>query len=212
MYSDISGYAPEWLKWVGLSVLAIAVVAIAVVTAGAVIAAAPALAAFAQSMAFALTGSLAAGAFAASVVSYGAAAIAISTIAIGLNEGINLMTGNNYMRNVMGDKGYNTFSATVGFFAYSYILAGSMLPYPSTGNNQPTNLKSSITLNASKSNPASGMRLFNLNDPRMPGWLGWSKYQMTFSGNTIHYVGNRYLQGWYPFEMWFDYKIVAESL
>jgi len=169
MYSDISGYAPEWLKWVGLSVLAIAVVAIAVVTAGAVIAAAPALAAFAQSMAFALTGSLAAGAFAASVVSYGAAAIAISTIAIGLNEGINLMTGNNYMRNVMGDKGYNTFSATVGFFAYSYILAGSMLPYPSTGNNQPTNLKSSITLNASKSNPASGMRLFNLNDPRMPG-------------------------------------------
>jgi len=210
MYSDISGYAPEWLMWVGVSVLAIAVVCVALMTAGAVIAAAPALAGFVQTLAVAYTGSLALGAAAATAVSVSAAVIAVSTIAIGVNEGINVLTGNNYLRNLMGEKGYNTFSVSVGMLAYSYILAGSVLPYPSTGNNQPTNLKSNITMNAAKTTPNSGTRLFGLNDPRMPGWLGWSKYQMSFGGNTIHYVGNRYLQGWYPFEIWFDYKIVAE--
>ena len=196
--------------WVGVSVLAIAVVCVALMTAGAVIAAAPALAGFVQTLAVAYTGSLALGAAAATAVSVSAAVIAVSTIAIGVNEGINVLTGNNYLRNLMGEKGYNTFSVSVGMLAYSYILAGSVLPYPSTGNNQPTNLKSNITMNAAKTTPNSGTRLFGLNDPRMPGWLGWSKYQMSFGGNTIHYVGNRYLQGWYPFEIWFDYKIVAE--
>lgn len=216
MYTDITGYAPEWLMWVGVSVLAIAVVCVAVMTAGAVIAAAPALAGFVQTLAVAYTGSLALGAAVATAVSVGATAIAVSTIAIGINEGINVLTGNNYLRNIMGEKGYNAFSVSVGILAYSYIWAGSVLPYPSTGSNSsPGNLKSQIAWNASKKFPGSGYSLQGkvpMNDPRMPGWLGWTKYQMTFDGNTIHYVGNRYLNGWYPFDMWFDYKIVFERL
>jgi hypothetical protein len=65
-------------------------------------------------------------------------------------------------------------------------------------------------MSATKAYSNSGARVLSLNNSRMPGWIGWSKYKMSFSGNTVHYVGNRYLQGWYPFEVWFDYKIVAE--
>ena len=112
----------------------------------------------------------------------------------------------------MGDKGYNTFSYSVGALAYSYIYLGAMLPYPSTSTNAtPGNLKAQITMNAAKRFPNSGESLYGIvpmNDPVMPSWLGWTKYQMHFSGNTVHYVGNRYLNGWYPFDMWFDYKIV----
>jgi hypothetical protein len=212
MYSDISGHAPEWLMWVGVSILAVAVVCVAVMTAGAVIAAAPALAGFAQTLAVAYTGSLVLGATAASAVSIGAAAIAVSTIAIGINEGINILTGNNYLKNLMGEKGYYSFSMSVGLLAYSYLLAGSIMPYPYTGSNTaPGNLKGQVIMNAAQKYPSSGTSLFGkvpMNDPRMPGWLGWTKYQMNFDGYTVHYVGNRYLEGWYPFGMWFDYKLV----
>ena len=63
----------------------------------------------------------------------------------------------------MGERGYSTFSVCVGILAYSYILAGSLLPYPSTGNSVPSNLKSSITMNAAKAYPNSGARVIQLN-------------------------------------------------
>ncbi len=210
MYLDISGYMPEWLLWVGVSVLAVAVVAVSVITAGAVIAAAPALASFMYTAAVAYTGSLVSGSIAATAVSVGAAVIAGSTIAIGINEGINIITGNNYLRNAMGNEVYNGFTLTVGALAYSYIVAGSIYPYPTTGNTQPNNLKSSITMNAAKKYPNSGTSLYGkvpMRDPKMPGWLGWTKYQMSFDGNTVHYVGNRYFPKWYPFQMWYDFKL-----
>jgi hypothetical protein len=213
MYTDSTGYAPTWLKYVGAAVLAVAIVAVAFLTAGAVIAAAPAIAAFAQTTVIAYVGSTALASTAASVVSLGAAVLAASTVALGINEAVNVISGNNYLRKVIGDSFYNGFSATVATLSYGYIMAGYMLPYPSTSmNTSPGNLKGQIAMNNAKSYPSSGTSLFGkvpMNDPRMPGWLGWTKYQMSFDGNTVHYVGNRYLDGWYPFDIWFDYKFVG---
>ncbi len=79
-----------------------------------------------------------------------------------------------------------------------------------TDNTQPNNLKSSITMNAAKKYPNSGTSLYGkvpMRNPKMPGWLGWTKYQMSFDGNTVHYVGNRYFPKWYPFQMWYDFKL-----
>lgn len=44
------------------------------------------------------------------MVSIGAAVLAISTIAIGVNEGVNAMTGYNFGRNVMSNTAYDIFS------------------------------------------------------------------------------------------------------
>jgi hypothetical protein len=201
------------LKYVGVAVLAVAIVAVACLTAGAVIAAAPAIAAFAQSTVIAYIGSTALASAAANAISIGAASLAVSTVALGVNEAVNVISGNNYLRNAMGDSLYNGFSGTVATLSYGYIMTGAMLPYPSTSmNTSPGNLKSQIAMNNAKSYPSSGTSLYgkvSMNDPRMPGWLGWTKYQMSFDGNTVHYVGNRYLEGWYPFDMWFDYKFVG---
>lgn len=98
-----------------------------------------------------------------------------------------------------------------GLLSYGYIVGGSMLPYTSTSsNNQPGSLKSQVVMNSAKRYPNSGKLLRSkmpMRDPRMPGWLGWTKYQTSFSGNTVHYVGNRYLNGWWsPNNIWFDYK------
>lgn len=60
------------------------------------------------------------------------------------------------------------------------------------------------------SNPDKGSVVpITMHDPRMPGWLGWTKYQLSFplsdgTSITIHYVGNRYFPSW--LSPYFDFK------
>ncbi len=87
------------------------------------------------------------------------------------------------------------------------MTGGSILPYPSTGN-EPSNLKEQLVMEEAMSNPTSGKVIVkSLNDSRFPGWLGWQKYSYSKYGINVHYVGNRFFPSWYPFSMWFDYKI-----
>ena len=92
-------------------------------------------------------------------------------------------------------------------------MLGSMVPYPSTGNPNPQNLKEQLALKEAKLNPAnhSSFTIY-MKDPRMPGWLGWQKYTQVINFNSglkfdIHYVGNKWLNWMKFFSVWFDYKI-----
>ena len=76
-------------------------------------------------------------------------------------------------------------------------------PYPSTGRSEPQNLNEQVGMNLAKANADAGEVIIkSLNDPRMPGWLGWQKYQINYPGTgiNIHYVGNKFIP------IFFDFK------
>ena len=191
---------------------AVAVVGLAVCTAGAIVAAAPAIAGCASTMAIAYTGLVGLGSAAATAVSIGAATLALGTIAIGVNEGVSLLTGRNFGSELLGENIYNGVSTVVGLGGYAYMMYGSILPYPSTAKypdyTSPENLKDQMALNTAKTQPSLGYSSGkSLGDPRFPSWLGWEKYYYSSEGIQIHYIGNRFFPNWYPFSPWFDYKI-----
>ena len=51
-----------------------------------------------------------------------------------------------------------------------------MLPYPTTGDGTPKNLKQQLAMQQAKLNPKEYKFSMPINDPRMPSWLGWQKY------------------------------------
>ena len=203
---DPNGHA--WYHWALAAVAAVAVVALSVCTAGAIIAAAPAVAGYATTLAVAYTGSLALGAAAATAVSIGATTLAVGTIVLGVNEGISLVSGRNFGAELLGEDMYNGVATVIGMGGYMYMMGGSILPYPSTGNTG-SNLNEQLAIGEASSNPSSGKVLSNIkmSDPRMPSWLGWQKYSYSVNGMQVHYVGNRFFPNWYPYSPWFDYKI-----
>ena len=190
------------------AVAAVAEVALSVCTAGAFIAAAPAVAGYATTLAVAYTGSLALGAAAATAVSIGATTLAVGTIVLGVNEGISLVSGRNFGAELLGEDMYNGVATVIGMGGYMYMMGGSILPYPSTGNTG-SNLNEQLAIGEASSNPSSGKVLSNIkmSDPRMPSWLGWQKYSYSVNGMQVHYVGKRFFPNWYPNSPWLDYKI-----
>ena len=97
---------------------------------------------------------------------------------------------------------YDTIETVTSVSAFSVIMAPSYLPYPSTGRTIPTNLKEQmIYRSAIEDNRKGEVLISNLKDSRMPGWLGWQKFNIPGDGVDIHYVGHRFL----PIK--FDYKI-----
>ena len=206
--TDESGNA--WWDWLIGGLIAIATIALAFVTAGAIIAAAPAIA----SMASFAMGSIGLGALAgtaATVVSIGAGILAVSTIVIGVNNAIATLSGFNPIASLIGNDAYNVVQMTIGVLGYSYISLGSMLPYPSTGDSTPKNLKQQLAMKQVKLNPKEYKFSMQISDPRMPSWLGWQKYsqKVVFDSGLfyeVHYVGNKWLNWLKLLAEWFDFK------
>ena len=208
MNTDESGNA--WWDWLIGGLIAIGTIALAFVTAGAIIAAAPAIA----SMASFAMGSIGLGALAgtaATVVSIGAGILAVSTIVIGVNNAITTLSGLNPIASLIGNDAYNVVQMTIGVLGYSYISLGSMLPYPSTGDSTPKNLKQQLAMKQVKLNPKEYKFSMQISDPRMPSWLGWQKYsqKVVFDSGLfyeVHYVGNKWLNWLKLLAEWFDFK------
>ena len=206
--TDESGNA--WWDWLIGGLIAIATIALAFVTAGAIIAAAPAIA----SMASFAMGSIGLGALAgtaATVVSIGAGILAVSTVVIGVNNAIATLSGFNPIASLIGNDAYNVVQMTIGVLGYSYISLGSMLPYPSTGDSTPKNLKQQLAMKQVKLNPKEYKFSMQISDPRMPSWLGWQKYsqKVVFDSGLfyeVHYVGNKWLNWLKLLAEWFDFK------
>ncbi|MDD3397507.1 MAG: RHS repeat-associated core domain-containing protein [Clostridia bacterium] len=207
MYTDHNG--SNWLEDILIGLGAITIIGLSILTAGAIIAAAPAIAGFAGALAGSLGFASAAGAIATGVC-IGAAALAISSLTIGVNEAIGFATGFNPIGSIIGESAYGIFSNTIAIAGIGTIMLGSMLPYPSTGRTIPKNLKEQLAMKSTRINPKLGLPLSKpMNDTRMPSWLGWQKYAQfnpfaSGVGYDIHYVGNRWLK-W--FSIWFDFKI-----
>ena len=203
---------PEGTKWwhwlIGIGI-AVAVIGLSIMTAGAIISVAPAVANFASVMVMGFTGSTALAGVAATAVSVGAAVLAGANIIIGINEGICALTGFNALGTLMGDEAYGVVRDTVGITSAIFMAAGASLPYPSTGDGTPQNLKEQMAMS---SDPKAGKAIerIKMSDPRMPNWLGWQKYEQVIPLSNgkiiIHYVGNRFFPNWYFLKPWFDFK------
>ena len=199
--SDLTGNWPTW----GQVFTAIATVAVAVVIAAAVVAAAPA-AAGAIAATASYYGVSAAGVSAlATATSIGCAGVAAGVLVTGVNRAAESVTGTNYGAELLGDENYAAIESTVNFAAMMITSIPQTTPYPSTGRSEPQNLNEQVAMRLSKANPDKGKVIIPyLNDPRMPGWLGWQKNQISFKNGdttiTIHYVSNKVI----PF--FFDFK------
>ncbi|MEG2267836.1 MAG: RHS repeat-associated core domain-containing protein [Acinetobacter sp.] len=194
MRTDLDGTWGDWFA-------AITAVATAVVVAAAVIVAAPVVAAAAATTAVCLGVASAAGTF-ATVATVGCVTVAATTVACGVNRGVESVTGNNYGAALLGEAGYSVVETVTVLSAATISMAPSYLPYPSTGRTIPTNLKEQMKYeHVIRDGIQGNVIIAHLKDPRMPGWLGWQKYSIRGDGVDIHYVGNRLL----PIR--FDYKI-----
>jgi len=208
--SDESGCS--WWDWLFAGFLALATITLAVLTAGAIIAAAPAVAGYASTLVSSIGLASLAGT-AATVISIGAGVLAVTTIGLGINNAISTLSGFNPLASLIGQDAYNIVQSTIGILGYSYIMMGSMLPYPSTGNSSPQNLEQQLAMKEAKLNPTNHSSFtINMKDPRMPGWLGWQKYTQLVKFKSgihfdIHYVGNKYLNWIKVLATWFDFKI-----
>ena len=182
---------------------AIVAVAVAVVIAAAVIAAAPAIAGAVTTTALAYGVSSTATAMLATTVNIGCAGLAACISATGANRAIETITGTNWGARILGEENYTAFESVVNFAAMAVVSAPLTTPYPSTGRSKPQNLYEQIGMKLARKYPGAGKVIVSsLGDSRMPGWLGWQKYQQFFEGTgvEIHYVGNRFIP------IYFDFK------
>ena len=197
--TDPTGNWPSW----GQVFAAVATVAVAVVIAATVVAAAPAVAgAVAATASFYGASATVAGTL-ATATTIGCATVATGVVATGINRAVESITGTNYGEEILGEEAYESVESAVNFSAMLITAVPQTVPYPSTGRSEPSNLKEQIGMNLTIANPDKGRVIIpSLSDPRMPGWLGWQKYEMHFQGTgvTIHYVGNKFLP------IFFDYK------
>lgn len=198
-FSDSNGTWPKWLK------KTLKIAAIAVTTAVAIaslVVAAPAI----ISTAAVYTGLVGIGTGAVAAVVNTAVAITTTALAInGVNRAGEVIHEENIIANELLNGDTELYdNIEQGLFITSYAV-GSYTQmygqYPSTGRTQPNNLKEQMALNAAMQSPDSGQVLFQLNDPRMPAFMGWQKMNYPYTGGQIHSVGNKYI----PF--YFDFKI-----
>ena len=205
--NPVNNYDPSgcWPKWIGTALKVAAIVVVTAVVVAAVVVAAPAVAgAVAATAAFYGASAAVAGAL-ATAVTIGCAAVATGVAVTGVNRAVEAATGTNYGEKVMGEKNYETFESTVNIAAMMITAVPQTTPYPSTGRSEPQNLKEQVGMNLARANPGSGsvINKISMSDPRMPGWMGWQKYQQNFSGGTgvnIHYVGHKVIP------IFFDFK------
>ena len=197
MRADVDGAWGEWFT-------AIAAVVTAVVVAAVVVAAAPVVAAAAATTAVCLGAASTAGTV-ATIATVGCATVATATIACGVNRGVEAITGKNYGAAFLGDRGYATLETITAISATAISMAPSYLSYPSTSRgNTPATLRQQAALKGAIMSPQSGKPLNGvpMTDPRMPRWLGWRKYYISYppmdgyhgreAGFQIHYVHNRW--------------------
>ena len=191
---------PNWVKNVAA---AAAIVVVSVVVAAAVVAAAPAVAGAVAATAGAYGASAAVAGALATATSVGCSGVAVGVMVTGTNRAVQSITGINYGAEILGENTYNTVESTINFAAMMIISVPQTTPYPSTGRSEPANLKEQVGMNLTQANPDKGTVIIPyLKDSRMPGWLGWQKYQMHFEGTgiTIHYVGNKILPVYFDFK------------
>jgi hypothetical protein len=150
---DTSGHWPNWIQ----STLAIAgVVAVASILAVAVIAAAPAVAGLAYTACYAV-GAWPVAAAAATAVNIGSLSIAGATIAIGVNDAIEIGTGVNNIGNLIGDNNYDTVKNVTYGAAYSIIMLADFAGYPSTSKKTTVDTDDQIdALKTASANPGMG--------------------------------------------------------
>ena len=130
------------------------------------------------------------------------ATVAVTTLACGVNRGVEAVTGENYGAKLMGEEGYERFEIATTMASTAISMAPSYLPYPSTGRTIPNNLKEQMKYRYAIQDKTRGKVIIPyLKDSRMPGWMGWQKYSIYGDGVDIHYVGHRFLP------VRFDYKI-----
>ena len=199
---DYDGHWPTW----GQVFTAVAIVVATAVVVAAVVVAAPAVAGAVFGTAAFYGASAAVCAGLATAATIGCAAVAAGIAITGANRAVEAVTGTNYGEKILGKENYDNFETAVNTAAMLITSVPQTTPYPSTGRSEPQNLKEQMSLNAAMKNPQMGNVIIkSLNDPRMPGWMGWQKYAMTtkaLSGNIqVHYVGNRVIP------IFFDFKI-----
>ena len=199
LLSDSSGNWPT----LGQIFAAVVTVAVAVVVSAAVIAAAPAVAGVVAATASFYGASAAVAGALATATTVGCAAVAVGVTATGINRAVESLTGTNYGEKLLGEENYKAVETAINITASVITAVPQTVPYPSTGRSEPNNLNEQVAMNLTTSNPDKGKVIISsLGDPRMPGWLGWQKYQIHFPDAkiTIHYVGNKYIP------IYFDFK------
>ena len=196
---DPIGNRPSW----GQVFTAVTTVVVSTIIAAAVVAAAPAVAGTVMSTAFYYGATAATATALATATSIGCAALAGGAMLIGANRAVETLTGTNYAANAIGEQNYENIETAINLAVAVVVAIPQTTPYPSTGRSEPQNLNEQVGMNLAKANANAGAVIMkSLKDPRMPGWLGWQKYQIKFSGTgvNIHYVGNKIIP------IFFDFK------
>ena len=195
MRTDNQGTWSDWFS-------AITTIVTSVVVAAAVVAAAPVIAGAVGSTAI-LMGAASVASAASTAANVACIAVATTTIACGVNRDVEDVTGENYGMKLLGDEGYKSLETITFMSAALIATAPNHFPYPSTGRTQPENLKEQMLYqNATKGNTQGAkMIIQSLKDPRMPGWMGWQKYEMKESDVIIHFVKHRYLPVSFDFKL-----------
>ena len=197
--SDPSGNWPTLgqIFAVAATIVSVALVAVAV------IAAAPAVAGAVMSTALYYGATAGTANALATAASIGCAALAGGTALVGVNQTVETITGTNYVAKAIGEKNYDNIETAIMLTSAAVISIPQTTPYPSTGRSEPRNLNEQVGMNFARANADAGKVIFPyLHDTRMPGWLGWQKYQIYYPGTgvNIHYVGNRFIP------IFFDFK------
>jgi len=191
--------------WPTLSqvISAVAVVAITTLVVAAIVVAAPAVAGAVSTIATFYGASATMAGALATASTVGCVGVASGTALAGANRAVECLTGTNYGAKIMGPNNYEKLEFTIDFSAALILSFPVSNSYPSTGRTQPKNLKEQVAMKSAMSNPKQGKLIIkSLSDPRMPGWLGWQKYEIKYPdvGVTIHYVRNKY------YHLNFDFK------
>ena len=196
---DLTGNWPSWGQVLGAVTT---VVATALVVA-AVVAAAPVVAGTAMSAAIYYGAGVAAANLLATSATVGCVFVAGGVALTGTNRAVETLTGTNYAAQVIGEENYENIETVVNIAATAIVTVPQTMSYPSTGRSEPQNLNEQVGMNFAKANAGYGKVIQqSLSDPRMPGWLGWQKYQINYpeTGVNIHYVGNKVIP------LYFDFK------
>ena len=195
MRTDTQGAWSDWFT-------AITTVVTSVAIAAAVIAAAPVIAGTVGSTAI-LMGAASMASAASTAANVACITVATTTVACGVNRGVEDVTGENYGTKLLGEEGYETLEAITFTSAALIATAPNHFSYPSTGRTQPQNLKEQMLYRSAIEGNTQGAKMIipYLKDTRMPGWMGWQKYEMKESNVIIHFVKHRYLPVSFDFKL-----------
>lgn len=201
---DSDGTWPKVPKWLKKTLAVTAIVVSTVAAIGALVVAAPAIISTVGVYAGAVGISTAA---VAAVVNTAVVTTSVALTVNAVNRTNQIMTGENVIaEKIMGGNEELYDKVEQALFLTSYMASSySQIygQYPSTGRNDPSNIKEQMALNYAIDNPRLGTPINNINmtDPRMPAFMGWEKLKYPYTGEEIHSVGNKFI----PF--YFDFKI-----